>query len=164
MEGTFIKPTSGLFHLYVLECAKDKFYIGVSKNPRRRFEQHKEGNGAEFTKKYKPIKIYKTRPLGKMSYEEAVQYENLCTLVWKNKLGSDKVSGGDYCHKKISRANIKRKIDSAEIKDLNKIISPLTIKKKICKVKRLPAVNFRKPKLGKKTGQSGTRALVVKCL
>lgn len=169
MEVAFIEPTYGLYHLYILECAEERFYVGVSKNPRKRFKMHRAGNGAKYTERYRPIRIYKTKALGKMDYKEAEKYENLCTLLWKKELGSDKVTGGIYCHRGISKKRIAKKISLASKNDLKKIIRPFTVKKKKNKRKKLntsrplPEVHFDIPRLGKKTGRDGIKSLIVHC-
>ena len=39
--------------LYIILCQEIRhLYVGISRNPTRRFEQHKTGNGAAFVKKY----------------------------------------------------------------------------------------------------------------
>jgi len=42
---------------YILRCEGDNLYTGSTKDMQRRFEQHKSGFGANFTKKYPPIEI-----------------------------------------------------------------------------------------------------------
>lgn len=44
-------------HMYILECANGMYYTGSTKNLRRRLLQHSEGRGANFTKKYLPIRL-----------------------------------------------------------------------------------------------------------
>jgi len=56
--------------IYALELESCKFYVGKthkSEGSVFRFTQHKLGNGAEWTKKYKPISIIE-------------EYEHHCTL------------------------------------------------------------------------------------
>ena len=38
--------------VYVLELAQNKVYVGVSNNVERSIQEHLEGNGGEFTRKY----------------------------------------------------------------------------------------------------------------
>ncbi|WP_345325045.1 GIY-YIG nuclease family protein [Candidatus Villigracilis proximus] len=37
--------------MYILECVDGSFYTGSTKDLRLRMEQHKNGEGAEYTKK-----------------------------------------------------------------------------------------------------------------
>lgn len=66
-------PSPGQFCVYVLKCADDSFYIGQTDNYERRLEQHKNGEGAEWTKNHLPFEpihweVFNTR-------EEAVKRE-----------------------------------------------------------------------------------------
>ena len=45
------------YHFYILECTGSHFYIGSCKNLDQRFKAHSQNIGAEFTKRYKPIRI-----------------------------------------------------------------------------------------------------------
>jgi len=43
--------------MYVLECADGSFYTGISANPRRRWEQHRRGRGARYTRSHPPVAL-----------------------------------------------------------------------------------------------------------
>ena len=43
--------------VYVIECDNGSFYVGVSSNIERRFQEHKEGRGGRYTLLHKPVKI-----------------------------------------------------------------------------------------------------------
>ena len=43
---------------YVIECEDGSFYKGYTDNLFRRYKQHCDGNGAEYTKKHKPKQLY----------------------------------------------------------------------------------------------------------
>lgn len=45
------------YWVYVLELVNKKYYVGISKDYKKRFEEHKRGEGSDFTKKYKPLHI-----------------------------------------------------------------------------------------------------------
>ncbi len=47
-------PQSGKFWVYVIKCSNDSNYIGQTNNLRKRWDEHKSGTGADWTKKYKP--------------------------------------------------------------------------------------------------------------
>lgn len=47
--------------VYVLECEAARWYVGFSRRPRLRIEQHFLGEGASFTKEYRPIRVYELR-------------------------------------------------------------------------------------------------------
>lgn len=38
------------WHVYILKCNDGRFYTGITNNLERRFEEHKTGKGAHFTK------------------------------------------------------------------------------------------------------------------
>lgn len=46
--------------IYILKLTENKYYIGKSTNIINRIEDHILGNGAEYTKIFKPIKLLKT--------------------------------------------------------------------------------------------------------
>ena len=48
------------YYLYILLCKNNKLYTGIAKNPEERFELHKKGKGAKYTRSNKPIKIVYT--------------------------------------------------------------------------------------------------------
>lgn len=48
---------SGPWYVYVILCEDDSFYIGVAKDVDRRFEEHRKGQGAIWTKRHKPMRV-----------------------------------------------------------------------------------------------------------
>ncbi len=76
--------------IYVLECAKGKYYVGRTHDPDDRVEQHYNGKGAVWTKVYPAIK-------------EIVRYphcdtfdEDKWTKFYMAKYGIENVRGGAY--------------------------------------------------------------------
>ena len=54
------------YFLYILLCEKNKLYTGIAVDVEKRFELHKNGKGAKYTQRNKPIEIvykkkFKTR-------------------------------------------------------------------------------------------------------
>jgi putative endonuclease len=43
--------------MYILLCEKDRLYVGSTIDLEKRLTQHFKGEGANFTKKFKPIKL-----------------------------------------------------------------------------------------------------------
>ena len=43
--------------IYILELENKKYYIGKTKNPDFRLEQHFNSTGSQWTKKYKPKRL-----------------------------------------------------------------------------------------------------------
>ena len=44
-------------YMYILECSNGKYYTGSTINLEVRVAQHKNGEGANFTKKYGPVEL-----------------------------------------------------------------------------------------------------------
>lgn len=80
--------------LYVLECADDCYYIGITTDTGRRFEKHGKGKGAWFTKAHKPIRILEETHIGKITTAEAMLQEDKLAARYMMKYGTDKVRGG----------------------------------------------------------------------
>ena len=45
------------YYLYILLCKNNKLYTGIALDVEARFLLHKEGRGAKYTQRNKPIKI-----------------------------------------------------------------------------------------------------------
>lgn len=43
------------YYVYILECADHSYYTGWTTNPKRRYEAHKCGKGAKYTRLHPPI-------------------------------------------------------------------------------------------------------------
>lgn len=76
--------------LYVLQLENGKYYVGKSANPSARYKQHKDGKGAAWTQKYKPVKFVGTRPLN------SEHDENNLTKDLMKTHGVNNVRGGSY--------------------------------------------------------------------
>ena len=48
---------SDKFYTYILLTEKNTLYCGYTNDIKKRFEQHKNGNGAKYTRVFKPVKI-----------------------------------------------------------------------------------------------------------
>ena len=44
-------------YMYILKCADGSYYTGSTTDLERRLEQHKNGEGANFTKKHLPVEL-----------------------------------------------------------------------------------------------------------
>ena len=49
-----------LYYIYLLKCADGTIYTGITTDVQRRFEEHKNGKGAHYTRAKKAIKILYT--------------------------------------------------------------------------------------------------------
>ena len=44
-------------YMYILECADKSYYVGSTNNLEQRIAQHQNGEGANYTRKYLPVKL-----------------------------------------------------------------------------------------------------------
>jgi len=77
-------------YLYTLQLQDGKYYVGKSSDPDSRYLQHKKGNGASWTKKYKPVKLLDTKVL------TGEHDETNLTKDLMKKYGIENVRGGSY--------------------------------------------------------------------
>jgi hypothetical protein len=78
-------------YVYVLKLQDGKYYAGKSSDPDSRYLQHKNGNGAEWTKKYKPI-----MPAIQEIPITSKHDETNITIDLMKKYGIDNVRGGPW--------------------------------------------------------------------
>lgn len=86
--------------IYVLELQQGKYYIGKTRNPTFRLQDHFNNEGSAWTKKYKPIKVLAL-------YKGDDYDEDKYTKMYMDKYGIDNVRGGSYVTVKLSSATIK---------------------------------------------------------
>ena len=43
-----------MWYVYILQCQNNRLYTGISTNPQKRFEQHRRGKGAKYTRSNRP--------------------------------------------------------------------------------------------------------------
>jgi len=76
--------------IYVLKLQNGNYYVGKSDNPVRRFQEHINGGGSAWTKKYPPVGLEKT-----YKSESVLDEDNeVKKLMLKHGIGS--VRGGSY--------------------------------------------------------------------
>jgi putative endonuclease len=51
--------------LYLIECADGALYTGIALDPVARFEQHRAGKGAKYTRANRPVRL-----IGSMAYPD----------------------------------------------------------------------------------------------
>ncbi len=80
-------------NLYVLKLVSNKFYVGKTcKSVSYRFNIHKNGHGAKWTKLYKPLEILE-------QFESNDKFdEDKYTKKYMDKYGIDNVRGGSYAN------------------------------------------------------------------
>ena len=83
-------------NIYVIRLEGGRYYVGKSDNVHKRYQQHLNGSGSAWTKKYKPISLEKTIQ-NVSSFEE-----DKVTKEYMAKYGIDKVRGGSYVEIELS--------------------------------------------------------------
>lgn len=86
--------------IYVLELAGDRYYVGKSDDPQKRFDEHLAGHGSAWTKKYKQKKLIRTIPCTGLTHEDAVVKEMMIEH------GIDMVRGGSYSNVMLTRMQL----------------------------------------------------------
>lgn len=77
--------------IYVLQCEKGRFYVGKTDRPiNNRIIEHFAGDGSEWTRKYKPIRVIKTFTDVEDGDEDKI------TKQYMSEHGIDRVRGGTY--------------------------------------------------------------------
>ncbi len=61
--------------VYILQCAGDRLYTGISTDVARRFKQHVQKSGAKFTQAYPPIAILGERECASRSDALKLEYQ-----------------------------------------------------------------------------------------
>ena len=84
--------------LYVLKLTWDKYYVGKTSDVAKRLQEHRDGTGAAWTRKYKPMSIAKTMPLTSPFDEDKVTKE------YMSMYGIDNVRGGVYVSEVLDAA------------------------------------------------------------
>lgn len=99
------------FDIYTLLLVNGNLYVGKTKmgGVQKRFKQHVEGQGSEWTRLYPPVKVLNVFPGD--GFDEDTQ-----VIRMMNQYGIDKVRGGMYVQFILSQEQqleIRRKMDSA---------------------------------------------------
>jgi predicted GIY-YIG superfamily endonuclease len=83
-------------NIYALRLVGGKYYIGKSLDVMKRYQQHLNGSGSAWTKKYKPVSIDKI-------VDNASPFdEDKITLEYMSKYGIDMVRGGSFVDVNLS--------------------------------------------------------------
>jgi predicted GIY-YIG superfamily endonuclease len=83
-------------NIYILRLEGGRYYVGKSDNIQKRYQQHLNGSGSAWTKKYQPVALLKTIE-NVSSFEE-----DKVTKEYMAKYGIDKVRGGSYVEIELS--------------------------------------------------------------
>jgi hypothetical protein len=83
-------------NIYILRLQGGRYYVGKSDNVEHRYQQHLNGHGSSWTKKYRPIAIAKT-------IENASSYdEDRYLKEYMDIYGIENVRGGSYVQMELS--------------------------------------------------------------
>ena len=85
-------------HLYVLELAGGKYYVGQTKDPDRRIRKHFKGSGAEWTRTHPPLREINRINLGVIDYRTGELAENAKVVELMRQHGFQNVRGGFFTH------------------------------------------------------------------
>ena len=86
-------------YVYTLKLEENKYYVGRSYNVPRRLNEHYDGKGSEWTKKYNPIKLYEV-------FEDCTKFdEDKYTVMYMSIFGIENVRGGSFCSIELSGAD-----------------------------------------------------------
>lgn len=86
--------------VYVLKLEGNRYYVGKSDNPKKRFEEHVRGDGASWTRLHKPYKIERVIPNASPFDEDKYTKEYMA------KYGIDAVRGGSYIERELDDAQV----------------------------------------------------------
>ena len=98
-----------LLFLYTLELEQGKFYVGTTNNPAARLAEHREGVGAEWTRRYPPLRFSNTYRLTRLECAEEAARLQEDTQVKTVMLaeGIEAVRGGSYSRLVLTREDVK---------------------------------------------------------
>lgn len=96
----FLQFKNIMVYIYILELEQHKYYVGKTNHPGLRLDNHFEGSGSVWTKKYKPIRILEMIPNCDNFDEDKY------TIQYMEKYGINNVRGGSFCQIKLTDSNI----------------------------------------------------------
>ena len=87
-------------YMYILLCSNGQYYTGSTTNLERRLAQHKNGQGANFTRKHLPVELVYFE---KFSRIDEAFYREKQVQGWSQKKKKALISGESYVLPKLSR-------------------------------------------------------------
>lgn len=98
-------------NIYVIKCEDEKWYVGKSSDPQKRYKKHCEGGASAWTTKYKPLSLEKVIE-DKSDYDEDKYVKEYMGLY-----GIENVRGGSYVMVELTKEQkdlLQREIWAAE--------------------------------------------------
>mmetsp|Transcript_6178 Transcript_6178/g.9150 ORF Transcript_6178/g.9150 Transcript_6178/m.9150 type:complete len:240 (-) Transcript_6178:386-1105(-) len=96
--------------LYTLKLQNDCWYVGTTKDPSRRLQEHYKGRGAEWTRVHTPIELSTEYPLSEIKSENQavcrLDEDKQVKLIMLDK-GVHAVRGGSYLRPVLSHSDVK---------------------------------------------------------
>ena len=77
---------SGKFYVYMILTERNTLYCGYTDNVEKRFNEHKSGKGAIYTRANKPLKIVYTKEFSSKSEAQKEEYRIKHKLTREQKL------------------------------------------------------------------------------
>ena len=96
----FILHKMATTNIYVLRLEGGRYYVGKTDDIVKRYQQHLNGSGSAWTRKYKPISLEKTIENVSSFEEDKITKEYMSTY------GIDKVRGGSYVEVELSECHM----------------------------------------------------------
>jgi predicted GIY-YIG superfamily endonuclease len=102
--------------IYILTLEVEKYYVVQTNKIEQRLNEYFNGQGANFTKKYKPINLIRFFKKGTKNNKKGLLYETFITLLVKQRYGWQNVKGGKLLNMRQG------KIDSLSLDSRIKLI------------------------------------------
>ena len=83
-------------HVYALKLEQDKYYVGIS-NDEKRINNHFNGTGSSWTKRYKPVSIIEKIDNADKNTEKAITLKYMKLYGWRNVRGAGWTGFEIYC-------------------------------------------------------------------
>lgn len=77
---------NGKFYVYIILTERNTLYCGFTDNVEKRFNEHKNGRGAKYTRANKPLKIVYTKEFSSKSEAQKEEYRIKHKLTREQKL------------------------------------------------------------------------------
>ena len=91
-----MKNADKKFYTYLILTVDNKLYCGYTDDPEKRFEKHKAGLAAKYTRTHKPLKMVYIKEFDTKS--EAMKEEcRIKTLTRKQKKRRERIFGVSHC-------------------------------------------------------------------